>query len=330
MSPQKRSPGPEDPPLTTMKVSVILCTYNRCHLLAKALQSVALSKLPASVDWEVLVVDNNSKDQTREVIEDCSRRFPGRFQYVFEAQQGKSFALNRGIHDAQGDVLAFMDDDVYVDPEWLHTLTANLDQGQWAGSGGRIILEWPAETPRWFAREGPFARHGFPGFDQGNEAKELVGPPFGTNMAFRKEVFVRYGGFRVDLGPSPTNEIRAEDTEFGRRVLSAGEHLRYEPAAIVHHPVFTAQINKKRLLQWWFDNGRATAREFSTKPVHSFCSFVSWSARWITSFSPPARFHHKLVVWEKAGMLSEFSRQFRHSERQDLNATKESKTECKI
>jgi hypothetical protein len=51
---------------------------------------------------------------------------------------------------------------------------------------------------------------------------------------------------------------------------------------------------------------------------------------WITSFSPPARFHHKLVVWEKAGMLSEFSRQFRHSERQDLNATKESKTECKI
>src|ERR1039458_3873680 len=109
-----------------MKISVILCTYNRCQSLPKALNSIAVQTIPDSVDWEVVVVDNNSKDQTRAVVEEFSRQYPGRFRYVFQSQQGLSNARNAGIREAQGDVLAFMDDDVTVEATWLQSLTGSL------------------------------------------------------------------------------------------------------------------------------------------------------------------------------------------------------------
>src|SRR5579863_9995619 len=109
-----------------MTVTIILCTYNRCQRLARALDSVASSTVSDSVKWEVLVVDNNSTDQTREVAEEFSRSHPGHFRYCFEPKQGKSHALNAGIREARGDILAFLDDDVTVGPTWLQDLTAPL------------------------------------------------------------------------------------------------------------------------------------------------------------------------------------------------------------
>src|SRR5690349_7477494 len=96
-------------------------------------------KLSESVEWEVLVVDNNSSDQTREVVDEFCRRYPGRFRYLFESRPGKSCALNAGVREARGAVVAFMDDDVTVEPTWLQELTAALHNGQWAGAGGRIL-----------------------------------------------------------------------------------------------------------------------------------------------------------------------------------------------
>ena len=122
-----------------MNTTVVLCTYNRCQSLERALSSIAASTLPQGFEWEVLVVDNNSSDQTREVVEDFCRRYPGRFRHVFEPRQGKSYALNTAISGARGDVLAFVDDDVFVEPTWLQNLTADLYSGEWAGAGGRIL-----------------------------------------------------------------------------------------------------------------------------------------------------------------------------------------------
>ena len=191
-----------------MNISVILCTYNRCEALKKALESAGGLRLPGEVEWEVLVVDNNSTDRTRAVVEDFCHRYPAHFRYLFEPQQGKSYALNAGIREAQGEVLAFMDDDVTVEPTWLNNLVMPLLRGEWAGSGGRILPERTFVPPPWLPREERYALAPLVMFDCGPDACELAEPPFGTNMAFRKEMFERYGGFRTDLGPDPA--LRSE------------------------------------------------------------------------------------------------------------------------
>src|ERR1700752_2636682 len=118
-----------------MKITVILCTYNRCRRLVKALESVAVSQVPAPTEWEVLVVDNNSSDQTSEVVEESRRHYPGRFRYLFEPQPVKSYALNRGIRESLGEILAFKDDDVTVEPTGLLNLNAGLYAGELVGEG---------------------------------------------------------------------------------------------------------------------------------------------------------------------------------------------------
>src|SRR5215472_12967431 len=105
-------------------VTVVVCTYNRCRDLAVALESIAASEMPSSVWWEVLVVDNNSTDETRDVVHAFCERNADRFRYIFEPKQGLSHARNAGIANSYGEVLAFTDDDVTVSPAWLRHLTA--------------------------------------------------------------------------------------------------------------------------------------------------------------------------------------------------------------
>src|SRR5712692_6196145 len=186
-----------------MKITVVLCTYNRSEYLATALNSAAALTLPESVEWEILVVDNNSNDRTRKVVEDFSRRYPGRFRYQFEPQQGLSQARNAGIREAKGDIIAFMDDDVVVERTWLRNLTANLHNVEWAGVGGRVFPKWNCPPPQWLTLDQWYALGPLPNFDLGPDARELTEPPFGANMAFRKRMFEKYGDFRTDLGRRP-------------------------------------------------------------------------------------------------------------------------------
>jgi glycosyltransferase involved in cell wall biosynthesis len=298
-----------------MNITVILCTYNRCQDLVKALSSVALSRLPESVGWEVLVVDNNSHDRTRDVVADFSRRYPGRFRYLFESHPGKSYALNSGIAEARGDIIAFMDDDVTVDPTWLQKLTAPLLESNWAGCGGRILPVWNCTPPRWLPDTGRYPLSPLAVFDLGLEAGRLAEPPFGTNMAFQKAVLAKHGGFRTDLGPGPGNEIRhCEDSEFGNRLLSAGERLWYEPSAIVYHPVPQDRLRRDYFQSWWFDKARADIRAFGLPadvkpvlagPLRLFRRLAVWTARWMLAFRPSRRFSNKLSVWYLAGQIAE-------------------------
>jgi len=302
-----------------MKVSVVLCTHNRCQSLAKTLNDLAASIFSEPIEWEVLVVDNNSSDRTKAVVEDFCRQCPARFRYLFEPHQGKSHALNAGVREAHGDVLAFLDDDVTVEPMWLQNLTSALFDGQWAGSGGRTLPTEAFLPPRWLPLNSTGVICG--DFDLGDIAHELDRAPYGTNMAFRKEMFEKYGLFRTDLGPSPNPAIPRpnEDTEFGRRLISAGERLRYEPLAVVRHPVVRERITKEFLLSWWFDYGRAMVREWGRGPdflgiprpyfsiLKTFTTRLPGIAvRWMAALQPQRRFFFKSQVWKLAGEIAEF------------------------
>jgi glycosyltransferase involved in cell wall biosynthesis len=307
-----------------MKITVILCTYNRCESLSKALESVALSSVPVSVDWDVVVVDNNSRDLTCTVVEKYCQRFPKRFRYVFEPRQGKSFALNRGIREATGDVLAFIDDDITVEPNWLFELTRPLSDSQWAGAGGKVYLPKDFSPPSWMTSEDNKSLLSILAlFDEGAEPCLLSKPPIGNNMAFRKEIFEKYGGFRTDLGPMPGSEIRYEDTEFGSRVMNGGEKVLYVPSAVAFHAVEERRLRQDYFLAYHFDYGRALVREKGHRPPIGFVprSVVSFSDRllkmlpkkvwwWLREPDPRKRFFNKCRVWTTAGEIAEICRRW--------------------
>lgn len=308
-----------------MDITVIVCTFNRADLLDPALRSVALSKIPAGTEWEVLVVDNNSTDGTREVVERLSADYPGRFRYVFEPRQGKSHALNTAIREARGRIFAFTDDDVTVADCWLWNLTACLAGEEWAGSGGRTLPSEPFSPPRWLAVSGPYDLSGvlYAHFDLGENPLQLDRAPYGANMAFRRVMFEKYGPFRTDIGPGPNPDIPRfnEDTEFGRRLMAAGERLRYEPFACAYHRVPRERINREFFLTCWFDRGRSDIRELGERPdilgiprrYFSIPKSVARTAlqalQWVVAVHPQKRFFLKAHVWWLAGQTVERFRQ---------------------
>ncbi len=288
-----------------------------------------------------MVVDNNSKDQTRDVVDEFSHRYAGRFRYHFEALQGKSHALNSGIREARGEVLAFMDDDVTVDPMWLQNLTASLSESAWVGTGGRILPARSFQPPSWLPLQGPQNMGGILAlFDLGEKRVELDRPPLGTNMAFRNEMFQKYGNFRTDLGPRPGSEIRNEDTEFGRRLLVAGERLLYEPSAVVYHAVPEHRLSKEYFLAFSFDCGRAAIREVAWRPdilgiprhyltllKHAIVLAPVKTLQWLLASNLQERFYRKCWVWYTAGEIVEIYHRWFVTSGQKQDSSSNVKTE---
>jgi glycosyltransferase involved in cell wall biosynthesis len=285
--------------------------------------------MPSDVEWEVLIVDNNSSDCTREVTDEFCRQDGSHFRYLFEPHQGKSFALNSGIHEARGAILAFTDDDVTVEPDWLHNLTSNLHSGEWVGAAGRVLRTWTCPPPRWLSLQPRYEKMAWAlvSFDLNRAAGELPSgcPPVGANMAFRKGMFSKHGGFRIDLGPrgndtgiSPGQRVVGgvyEDTEFGRRLLHHGERLRYEPSAVVYHPVQERRLTKEYFLTWWFGRGRDSNRILPNRDpfwgnswyyfrVTKMVVLLAGNAlAWLTAVKPWRRFYYKAMTWELAGAI---------------------------
>ena len=282
-------------------------------------ESVAGSRLVGSPQWEILVIDNNSNDNTPIIVKDACRRYPDRFRYLSETRPGKSNALNTGIKHARGSVLAFMDDDVVVDPDWLSNITAPLMHGDCAGAGGRVLLERGVILPGWVPLKERYALAPLAVFDLGSNRHWLSEAPVGTNMAFRREVFDRYGRFRTDLGPQPGSEIRGEDSEFANRLMNAGERILYEPSAIVYHSVPTTRLRKSYFLNWWFDKGRGDLLEspiadsvrWSVRgvPLVWFRRIALWTLRWFLAVGQSRRFSARLRVSYLAGQITEGWRQ---------------------
>jgi glycosyltransferase involved in cell wall biosynthesis len=307
-------------------VSVILCTYNRSRSLINALESIAACSMPESVQWEVLVIDNNSTDNTRAVTEKFRSRYAGRFRYIFEQRQGLSQARNTGIREARGKIIAFVDDDVTVGPRWLEEITSVFHDGEWSGAGGRILPERGFIPPYWLALDGRYSLLGAlcAHYDRGDASGEMKTPAYGANMAFRAEMFEKYGGFRTDLGRSSNDLMSNEDTEFGRRLIDGGERLRYVASSVVYHAIHEGRVHKGFFLSWWYDFGRAriielgvrpkiwgVSRHYISLPNNILRVLPSKALRWLFSFNPQQRFFNKCMTWSTVGRIVEIWRQSR-------------------
>jgi len=296
-----------------MNISVVLCTYNRAESLRRTLCSLSAMRVPANLQWEVLVVDNNSSDHTRDVTEMAGGQLPCR--YLFEGRQGKSFALNTAIPQARGEIVAFTDDDVQLDRGWLVEIKRAFELFDCIGIGGKIIPVWNCEKPRWLEEEGPYKlAAAIVRLDLGEEACELQQPAFGANMAFRRTAFEKYGLFKENLGPNPRNMIRGEDSEFSWRVIQGGEKLMYGPRVVVYHPVDEKRTTKKYFVSWYFNYGRALVRangvplqaiRYFGVPRYLFRQFGKEFLKWTCCLQSKRRFYYKLQVSFNAGAIVE-------------------------
>ncbi len=313
----KRAERPLEEAVEPSAISVIICTHNRAASLVETLRSLAQMAVPAWLSWELLVVDNNSTDGTRKATEEFATISGLRVRYLFEARQGKSFALNAGIVMAKGQILAFTDDDVQVDRNWLSAMWHVFEASDCIGVGGRIVATWNRPKPTWLEEEGPYRLMAvIVKFDLGEDSCALEVPPFGANMAFKRVAFEKYGLFRVDLGPGAGRRRLAggEDTEIGRRMMSAGEKLIYAPDAMVFHPVEPHRARRRYFQTWYFNYGRAEircsgwtseTRRYFGIPRYLFRELATDIFRWCVSFNRKRRFYYKLQAYLAAGAISE-------------------------
>jgi len=229
-------------------------------MLRDALTSFAKQENLDKVNYEVLVVDNGSVDNTKEIVN--SFRGQLKIRYVLETTLGQSNARNRGIQEAEGELLAFTDDDVLFSPTWLTELSEGAKRWPDASAfGGCVEAKWEVPKPRWFLDKGRFSMnwiivHFDPALSEGLLKSSFVG----CNMAIRSSVFKKYGGFLPRLGLKGDNMIRGEEYEFFNRITAKGEKAIYLPKALLYHRVPETRAVKSYYVRWMKGDGQALAQ----------------------------------------------------------------------
>jgi glycosyltransferase involved in cell wall biosynthesis len=244
-----------------MLISVVIATRNRSALLGLTLEALARQRWPRE-QLDVIVADNGSADDTRQVVEGArDAGLPVR--YLFVAEPGKSHAVNAALRLTRGDLIAFTDDDVEPEPEWLAGLARAIEETGADFLAGRILPRWEVAPPAWMSA----SLHGVLAIPDNGPARlpitaAVPSPimPIGSNMAVRSAVIARVGGLRTDLGKLEGSLRTGEDHEFFRRLLQAGYCGVYEPSAVVRHFVPASRLNRGYFRRWLFQNGRDVAR----------------------------------------------------------------------
>lgn len=226
------------------KVSAVLCSYNRARFIIKAVDSIFAQDFDKS-KLEVIVVDNNSPDNTVALLEEYKQKHPDRnFSYYVEYNQGVAFTRTRCAKEAKGEIIAYLDDDSEAQPGWLQTIVSFFDTHPEVYSvGGKITPRFLTDVPDWYSKY----FNGLVGsFDQGRSVKQLTGEryPCGANMAFRKAAFELVGYFNTLLGRSGKGLLANEEKDIYKRILATGKKVYYLPSMSVIHAVESNKFDK--------------------------------------------------------------------------------------
>lgn len=213
------------------QISIIVATYNRAKSLARFLASLDSLDGLDSTTLEVLIVDNDSTDETRDLLIEEQRK-PRKFplRTLRQPQRGQSSAINLGLEACRGEIVCLLDDDVVVDRKWVKGILDCYRSTNFDAVQGKVlpgIDPWgkPADMKRLF-------HYNIPVIDRGNEVRTVNGM-VGANMSFRRQVFEKAGPFDIRLGPGASGF--GGDAEFSSRVRAAGFKIGYTPHAIVYH-----------------------------------------------------------------------------------------------
>ena len=212
--------------MTRPLVSVIVCTYNRAGKLAACLNALGDANRQCSGQRELLIVDNNSTDRTRDVVHAFAKTGSIEARYIFEPQKGSSAARNRGLAETRGELIAITDDDCIVDASWFQEIEKDFSDAAIDMVGGRVELYNKDDRPisiRTSRVPTKFTR-----------LKDTFSLTQGCNVIFRRAVHEKIGGFDTRLGPG-SRGMAAEDADFIYRAFCAGFAIHYNPEILVFH-----------------------------------------------------------------------------------------------
>jgi len=248
-------------------ISVICCTYNRDRVFEDTIRSF-LDCGTDGIDHELLLIDNNSTDKTREIGEGFGARYPG-IRYMNEPSQGHPLAKNRGIRESRGEIVAFVDDDVFFVSGWLKALASAFERHpEIACIGGKVVPHFEAERPPWIEDEMLWI-YGVTRY--GDLEKEIRFPdiPIGCNMAFRRPVFEKIGDFHMSLGRKPGILLSGDEDHFLLRAERAGLKTLYAPEVRVSHRVPPARLTRDWVLSrfYWAGVSEIAMKQLGDDPL---------------------------------------------------------------
>lgn len=224
-------------PTYPYKISVAICTYNRARFITKALDSLFNQNFDKDL-FEVVVVDNNSTDNTNDLLLEYQKKHPTlNFRFVTEIKQGVAYTRTRGAMEAKGEIIAYLDDDCIAESNWLNEIARFYESHpETMSTGGRIIPLYLAPLPEWF---GKYFWGLVGNYDQGKDVFQMKGVryPSGANMHFRKTAFEKHGYFDGDLGRRGESLMAGEEKAMYLKLINANEKVYYLPQVIVHHHV---------------------------------------------------------------------------------------------
>lgn len=223
--------------------TIIIPTKNRREILSELLDSIKQLASLHRIRPEVIVVDNNSRDDTHEYLTATARHFPTRMRYLGVLRPGKSAAINDAVAISTGNVLAFLDDDVVVDRAWLTSVEEYFQTGKHEVAQGAVRLQSPDGNDPEVQRLNQRYRT-IPMIDYKSSLKE-VRSLNGSNFFVRRAAFDRIGGFDERLGPGASGT--SEDVEFAARSARCGIGIGFVPKAIVYH-----HVDRNRLTEDYF------------------------------------------------------------------------------
>lgn len=217
-------------------LSIIICTYNREKYIGPLLESLSKNDFPTT-DYEIVLVDNNCTDNTHSVCKVFAETHPEiAFRYVVEPEQGLSAARNKGIKEAKGEIIIYVDDDALVDTNYIRSyaehFAANPDT---MAAGGPIEPIYETKEPSWMS---PYTKALLTAWmNYGTKVCKYPKGRFpgGGNAAYRKEVFERVGLYNTELGRKGTALLASEEKDIFDKMKAHGMKVLYLPTPVLHH-----------------------------------------------------------------------------------------------
>lgn len=239
-------------------ISIVLCTYNNADSLAITLEHIACQRLTDTSIVEVIVVDNNSPDHTRQVFDKFGLYSSIVFHYFFEPRQGLSHARNTGVEKAKGQYILFTDDDADIPDDWVARYLQKIHEVAPDCLYSKININWEKPVPWWYTNR---FRPCFVGLDYGDSAIDVDNFDkefFGKNFCIKKEIILQYGGFDPALGRNGTRLIAGEETIIYRRLVEEGRRILYFPEAPVGHRLKDREYSEANITKQFIDGAHSS------------------------------------------------------------------------